>query len=261
LNWIVAEVADEKSRNELFSRPRTSTKSGPTPTTPVTPVTATPPTTAGSPTTAPASAAAAAAPVASPEKTGIKAISLDSFKLKPKINFKASPLAFKTKAAEKDAGGSAAKKSAGGDESAEKSELLAGGKVRDSLLNDDDDMEVDIDAQLDSVLGNIDVTQEEVLFEDVDGEPLKLLFMLFHFQNVFFALLSDRILEFQEDPIVKQALAKGVDLRDYTKHVEAELHQIEQSSIQDCEYFFFFFFSFSSFLFLPDSLEFHAHRH
>jgi len=34
---------------------------------------------------------------------------------------------------------------------------------------------------------------------------------------------------------VKQALAKGVDLRDYTKTVEAELREIEQSSVQDCE--------------------------
>ena len=188
---------DEKSRNELFSRPRTSTKSGPS-----TPVTAAPPTTAGSVASpAPAaSVAAAAAPAASPEKTGIKAISLDAFKLKPKINFKASPLAFDRRdkgekaKVEKDAG--VVKKS--GEESVEKSELLAGGKVRDSLLNDDDDMEVDIDAQLDSVLGNIDVTQEEVLFEDVDGLPFIYLqiiisaldFWPFHFFN-FVSLRSD----------------------------------------------------------------------
>ena len=61
---------------------------------------------------------------------------------------------------------------------------------------------------------------------------------------------------------MKQALAKGVDLRDYTKHVEAELHQIEQSSIQDCEFFFFSFFLLSSASFsFPDSREFHALRH
>jgi hypothetical protein len=190
---LIDEPVDEKSRNELFSRPRTGTKSASGPTTgnagPSTPTTTTNPTPGASASgsalaSAPLPAAGTSAPVApSPEKTGIKAISLDTFKLKPKqFNFKASPLAFdrRDKAEKPKVEKDPAKKV---DDSAEKNELLAGGKVRDSLLNDDEDMEVDIDAQLDSVLGNIDVTQEEVLFEDVDGTPL---IILFYFYFYFF---------------------------------------------------------------------------
>ena len=100
-------------------------------------------------------------------------------KIKPMSSIFKAPQVFK--------GGDKGKAAAGNDplpspsssqgkkaDEAEKAALFAGSKVRDSLLNDDDEMEVDIDAQLDSVLGNIDVATEEVLFEDVDGLDLVL---------------------------------------------------------------------------------------
>ncbi|CAF90117.1 unnamed protein product [Tetraodon nigroviridis] len=37
-----------------------------------------------------------------------------------------------------------------------------------------------------------------------------------------------------EDDLVKEALRTGVDLRQYSKQVESELHRIEQASIKDC---------------------------
>ncbi|KAJ3216643.1 Vacuolar protein sorting-associated protein 52 [Dinochytrium kinnereticum] len=44
---------------------------------------------------------------------------------------------------------------------------------------------------------------------------------------------TDRISEFQEDDLVKEAFSKGVDLRKYAKDVDDELKDLEKSHIQD----------------------------
>ncbi|CAD5112736.1 DgyrCDS1955 [Dimorphilus gyrociliatus] len=65
--------------------------------------------------------------------------------------------------------------------------------------------------ELDLDLGNLDLTSDEYLLDEID---------------VY-------IQENLEDPIVKEALEKGLDLRHYSKQVETELLEVENNSIQD----------------------------
>jgi len=44
---------------------------------------------------------------------------------------------------------------------------------------------------------------------------------------------DDDMKTFQQDDLVKEALAKGVDLRQYAKEVEGDLREVEKASIQD----------------------------
>ncbi|XP_051925811.1 vacuolar protein sorting-associated protein 52 homolog [Hippocampus zosterae] len=60
-------------------------------------------------------------------------------------------------------------------------------------------------------LGELDLTTDELILDEVD----------LHIQANL------------EDELVKEALQTGVDLRQYSKQVEAELEQIEQASIKD----------------------------
>ncbi|PVD21732.1 hypothetical protein C0Q70_17532 [Pomacea canaliculata] len=60
-------------------------------------------------------------------------------------------------------------------------------------------------------LGELDLTSEDFLLDEVDS----------HIQQNL------------EDEIVKEALNKGVDLRQYSKQVERELLEVENASIQD----------------------------
>ena len=41
---------------------------------------------------------------------------------------------------------------------------------------------------------------------------------------------------FQQDELVQQAIQDGVDLREYSKHIEDDLRKIETQSIDDCTY-------------------------
>ncbi|KAM7373695.1 hypothetical protein PAMP_008529 [Pampus punctatissimus] len=61
-------------------------------------------------------------------------------------------------------------------------------------------------------LGQLDLTTDEFILDEVD----------IHIQANL------------EDDLVKEALKTGVDLRQYSKQVEAELQKIEQASIKDC---------------------------
>jgi len=48
--------------------------------------------------------------------------------------------------------------------------------------------------------------------------------------------VDDRLSQFQEDPLVKEALAKGVDLREYGRTIEKELAQVEAESVEACKH-------------------------
>ncbi|KAL9988024.1 hypothetical protein ACROYT_G002421 [Oculina patagonica] len=70
----------------------------------------------------------------------------------------------------------------------------------------DEDLQVDID------LGELDLTsQDEFILDEVDV----------HIQ------------ENLEDELVKEALEKGVDLRQYSRQIEGDLHEVENASILD----------------------------
>ena len=64
--------------------------------------------------------------------------------------------------------------------------------------------------------------------------------------------LSDLMERFSQDERVKAALAEGVDLREYSRRVEAELAAAERAAVlvsvddRRQQFFFFFFFSFLS---------------
>ncbi|KAI9350471.1 Sac2 family-domain-containing protein, partial [Zopfochytrium polystomum] len=45
--------------------------------------------------------------------------------------------------------------------------------------------------------------------------------------------VDDRIMEFQEDELVKGALAKGIDLREYAREIEKELALVEHAHVDD----------------------------
>ncbi|XP_015774460.1 PREDICTED: vacuolar protein sorting-associated protein 52 homolog isoform X1 [Acropora digitifera] len=72
--------------------------------------------------------------------------------------------------------------------------------------------EADEDLQVDLDLGELDLTsQDEFILDEVDV----------HIQ------------ENLEDELVKEALEKGVDLRQYSRQIEGELHEVENASILD----------------------------
>lgn len=43
---------------------------------------------------------------------------------------------------------------------------------------------------------------------------------------------------FQQDELVQKAIQEGVDLREYSKHIEDDLRKIETQSIDDCKYYY-----------------------
>jgi hypothetical protein len=46
--------------------------------------------------------------------------------------------------------------------------------------------------------------------------------------------VDDRITEFQEDPIIRNAVENGMNLAHLASEVKGELEQIEQLHIKDC---------------------------
>jgi len=48
--------------------------------------------------------------------------------------------------------------------------------------------------------------------------------------------VSDRISAFQEDEFVKDALEKGMDLRQYALQVEDEMQEMQSEYENDCKY-------------------------
>ncbi|XP_041739746.1 vacuolar protein sorting-associated protein 52 homolog isoform X1 [Coregonus clupeaformis] len=74
-----------------------------------------------------------------------------------------------------------------------------------------DEMQSDTDVMAPLNLGDLDLTTDEFILDEVD----------IHIQANL------------EDDLVKEALKTGVDLRHYSKQVEGELQRIEQASIKD----------------------------
>ncbi|XP_023831656.1 vacuolar protein sorting-associated protein 52 homolog [Salvelinus sp. IW2-2015] len=74
-----------------------------------------------------------------------------------------------------------------------------------------DEMKPDTDAMAPLNLGDLDLTTDEFILDEVD----------IHIQANL------------DDDLVKEALKTGVDLRQYSKQVEDELQRIEQASIKD----------------------------
>ncbi|CAB3981273.1 Hypothetical predicted protein [Paramuricea clavata] len=87
-------------------------------------------------------------------------------------------------------------------------ETFSFGQIKTSALEEDEDE----DEELDLNLGELDLTsQDEFILDEV----------------------NEHIQANLEDELVKEALEKGVDLRQYSKQIEADLHNVENSSIGD----------------------------
>ncbi|KAK2547080.1 Vacuolar protein sorting-associated protein 52-like protein [Acropora cervicornis] len=83
-------------------------------------------------------------------------------------------------------------------------------ETNENTSNDAEEAEEDLQVDLD--LGELDLTsQDEFILDEVDV----------HIQ------------ENLEDELVKEALEKGVDLRQYSRQIEGELHELENASILD----------------------------
>ncbi|KAF8979577.1 Vacuolar protein sorting-associated protein 52 [Entomortierella lignicola] len=100
----------------------------------------------------------------------------------------------------------------------QKRQSLTGLKFLNELLNDyDHDNEHDI-----NISDPTSIKPEQ--------EPSVSLFLQ---DDLAFEQVGDRISEFQEDEFVKQALAKGMDLREYAHHIESELDLVGQDHEDD----------------------------
>ncbi|XP_030644650.1 vacuolar protein sorting-associated protein 52 homolog [Chanos chanos] len=87
----------------------------------------------------------------------------------------------------------------------------AGSSTANAMAYLQDEMKADSDAVPPLNLGDLDLTTDEFILDEVD----------IHIQANL------------EDDLVKEALKTGVDLRQYSKQVETELQRIEQASIKD----------------------------
>lgn len=88
---------------------------------------------------------------------------------------------------------------------------IAGNSTANVMSYLQDEMQPDTDAMAPLNLGDLDLTTDEFILDEVD----------IHIQANL------------EDDLVKEALKTGVDLRQYSKQVEDELQRIEQASIKD----------------------------
>lgn len=88
---------------------------------------------------------------------------------------------------------------------------IAGNSTANVMSYLQDEMQPDTDAMAPLNLGDLDLTTNEFILDEVD----------IHIQANL------------EDDLVKEALKTGVDLRHYSKQVEGELQRIEQASIKD----------------------------
>eukprot|EP00063_Salmo_salar_P022364 XP_013997199.1 PREDICTED: vacuolar protein sorting-associated protein 52 homolog isoform X1 [Salmo salar] len=88
---------------------------------------------------------------------------------------------------------------------------IAGNSTANVMSYLQDEMQPDTDAMAPLNLGELDLTTNEFILDEVD----------IHIQANL------------EDDLVKEALKTGVDLRHYSKQVEGELQRIEQASIKD----------------------------
>ncbi|XP_028819771.1 vacuolar protein sorting-associated protein 52 homolog [Denticeps clupeoides] len=95
--------------------------------------------------------------------------------------------------------------------SAGSSAAMVGGSAAGSVACAQDKMKPDSDVVSPINLGDLDLTTDEFILDEVD----------LHIQANL------------EDDLVKEALKMGVDLRQYSKQVEGELQRIEQASIKD----------------------------
>ncbi|RQM23794.1 hypothetical protein B5M09_006499, partial [Aphanomyces astaci] len=86
-----------------------------------------------------------------------------------------------------------------------------------------------------------DLTMEQVL-ERIQGGCKALAHSILHFcaetmkdddvlEDIDFDDLDDHLEQFQQDDFIKEALAKGVDLRQYAQQIDRELREVEMESI------------------------------
>ncbi|KAG0006435.1 Histone acetyltransferase kat2b, partial [Entomortierella chlamydospora] len=101
----------------------------------------------------------------------------------------------------------------------QKRQSLTGLKFLNELLDDHDH---DIDHEINPINDTTSLKPEQ--------EPSVSLFLQ---DDLAFEQVGDRISEFQEDEFVKQALAKGMDLREYAHHIESELDSVGQDHEDD----------------------------
>ncbi|KAF9343251.1 Vacuolar protein sorting-associated protein 52, partial [Mortierella sp. AD094] len=101
----------------------------------------------------------------------------------------------------------------------QKRQSLTGLKFLNELLDDHDH---DIDHEFNLINDTTSLKPEQ--------ETSASLFLQ---DDLAFEQVGDRISEFQEDEFVKQALAKGMDLREYAHHIESELDLVGQDHEDD----------------------------
>ncbi|KAF9377637.1 Histone acetyltransferase kat2b, partial [Mortierella sp. AD011] len=101
----------------------------------------------------------------------------------------------------------------------QKRQSLTGLKFLNELLDDHDH---DINHEINPINDTTSLKPEQ--------EPSVSLFLQ---DDLAFEQVGDRISEFQEDEFVKQALAKGMDLREYAHHIESELDSVGQDHEDD----------------------------
>ncbi|KAG0230387.1 Vacuolar protein sorting-associated protein 52 [Actinomortierella wolfii] len=88
---------------------------------------------------------------------------------------------------------------------------------------------------LSELLGDheIESADDDVAASQTEQETTSTQTQFFLQDDLAFEQVGDRISEFQEDEFVQQALAKGMDLREYAHHIESELDIVGQDHEDD----------------------------
>ncbi|KAF9187799.1 Histone acetyltransferase kat2b [Haplosporangium sp. Z 767] len=108
----------------------------------------------------------------------------------------------------------------------QKRQSLTGLKFLNELLDDHDHEYVEYPLSLETEA----YPDDDSVSPKTKQEPSVSLFLQ---DDLAFEQVGDRISEFQEDEFVKQALAKGMDLREYAHHIESELDIVGQDHEDD----------------------------
>lgn len=89
--------------------------------------------------------------------------------------------------------------------------------------------------ELDLGLDTLDITTTDLNFDDVDGAfGSGTRDLVRHACRLSCRSRVESIQANLEDDMVRDALNRGVDLRQYARHVEKELTDVEYGSVRDC---------------------------
>lgn len=80
---------------------------------------------------------------------------------------------------------------------------------------------------------DLNITTEDINFDEIDGEVARAFRTASCAANA--ALSPDDLADFQQDEIVKEALEKGVDLKQYSRQIDKDLLGVEVASVADCK--------------------------